>query len=225
MGTYKNVMELLTEEAVERQLKQLPSRVSAYMKVDELVAYALNQLPSLYATTEKGLKYQLRRGRSHYGQQINQAVQRAIAAVQRDPIRSQTPLSDVEQTSQKVLQQMRTLFQDDSLNWDTVPSLVERALRQDNHQPASAKAELYATSHRQQAWNDLDQPPRRPPSVANHRPWRHPFADRLPDSAASQPLESLEAQTSSTINLDVVPQPVMRSPEDFTDWSHPLSQL
>ncbi|TVQ18946.1 MAG: hypothetical protein EA367_13115 [Leptolyngbya sp. DLM2.Bin15] len=224
MGTYKNVMELLTEEAVERQLKQLPSRVTAYIKADELVAYALNQLPSLYATTEKGLKYQLRRGRSHYRQQIDQAVQRAIAAVQRDPIRSQTPLSDVEQKSQKVLQRMRALFQDDSLNWDTVPSLVEQALRQDKHQPA-AGTELYATSHRQQAWNELDQPPRRPPSVANHRPWRHPFADRLPDSTARQPLEPLESQTSSTINLDVVPQPVTRSPEEFTDWGHPLSQL
>lgn len=224
MGTYKNVMELLTEEAVERQLKKLPSRVAAYMKADELVAYALNQLPSLYATTEQGLKYQLRRGRSHYGQQINQAVQRAIAAVQRDPIRSQTPLSDVEQTSQKVLQQMRTLFQDDSLNWDTVPSLVERALRQDKHQSA-AGAEPHTISHRQQAWNELDQPPRRPPSVANHRPWRHPFADRFSDSTASQPVESLESQTSSTINLDVVPQPVTRSPEEFTDWGHPLSQL
>ncbi|HEY9817268.1 MAG TPA: hypothetical protein V6D20_15925, partial [Candidatus Obscuribacterales bacterium] len=179
----------------------------------------------LYATTEKGLKYQLRRGRSNYGQQIDQAVQRAIAAVQRDPIRSQTPLSDVEQKSQKVLQRMRTLFQDDSLNWDTVPSLVERALRQDKNQPASAGTELCGTSHRQQVWNELDQPPRRPPSVAHHRPWRHPFADRLPDSTASQSIEPLESQTGSTINLDVVPQPVTRSPEEFTDWSHPLSQL
>jgi hypothetical protein len=129
MGIYKNVMELLVEEEVVRQSKSLPPRMASYVNQVELVAYALNQLPALYATTEVGLEHQLKRGRERYGSSIVQAVQRALAAVSRDPLRTHAPLQDAQTTPlREVLSQMRLLLRNDKVNWDTLPTAVEHAL-------------------------------------------------------------------------------------------------
>jgi len=222
MGTYKNVMELLTEEAVKRHIKAMPPKVAAYMKPDELVAYALNQLPSLYATTEKGLDYQLQKGRSQYQAQIDQAVNRAIAAVRRDPLRSDKPLSVAEPHSalQPVLHKMRTLLRDDSLNWDTLPTVIEQMMRRSQAETYAAVGPDYAAprSHRQQAWQALDQSVTTPPTLPTRRPLRHPFAQH---SKLSNP------DNDSTIHLDTVPQDrtINETEQDEHDWTHPLYHL
>ncbi|WP_088892717.1 late competence development ComFB family protein [Leptolyngbya ohadii] len=130
MGTYKNIMEMLVEEEVIRQCKALPSRSSSYFNSEELIAYALNQLPPLYATSEQGLQYQLQKGRAKFGPQITQAVQRAIAAVRRDPLRRNTPLEKGQAVPlNNVLQQMRQLLRDEDIEWETLPMAVERAIK------------------------------------------------------------------------------------------------
>lgn len=131
MEIYKNVMELLVEEEVSRQFKALPPRLASYVKEVELTAYALNQLPALYATSEQGLKYQLKRGNDRYKSQISQAVQRALAAVSRDPLRNANPLQAQAVTGLRdVLQQLRRLLKNDKLEWENLPNIVEQALRQ-----------------------------------------------------------------------------------------------
>lgn len=129
MGIYKNVMELLVEEEVSRQYKALSPRMASYVNPTELVAYALNQLPALYATSEKGLEYQLKRGREKYMAQIAQAVQRAMAAVSRDPLRASNPLQDQFATPlREVLHQMRLLLRNDKVDWENLPNAVEQAI-------------------------------------------------------------------------------------------------
>jgi hypothetical protein len=131
MEIYKNVMELLVEEEVSRQFKALPPRFASYVKEVELTAYALNQLPALYATSEQGLQYQLKRGHDRYKKQISQAVQRALAAVSRDPLRNSNPLQAQAVTGLRdVLHQLRLLLKNDKLEWDNLPNMVEQALRQ-----------------------------------------------------------------------------------------------
>ncbi len=128
MGIYKNVMELLVEEEVGRQFKALPDRISAYVNQVEWVAYALNQLPPLYATSEKGLRHQIQRGKAKHGTEIRQAVQRALAAIGRDPLRTSTPLQSPQAPFRRVLTQLRFLLRNDQIEWDTLPSAVEKAL-------------------------------------------------------------------------------------------------
>lgn len=131
MGIYKNVMELLVEEEASRQYKALPPRIASYVNPTELIAYALNQLPALYATSEKGLEYQLKRGREKYKVQIAQAVQRALAAVSRDPLRSSNPLQEQYATPlRNVLHQMRLLLRNDKVDWESLPTAVEQAIVQ-----------------------------------------------------------------------------------------------
>lgn len=144
MTAYKNVMELLVEQEVDRQLAALPAKVAAYVNKLELTAYALNQLPALYATSERGLEFQIRQGKSKYGAQIVQSVNRAIAAIRRDPIRSYAPLPNAQPPLlQEVLTQLRRVLKNDTLNWETLPNAVEQALVSAT-QPASNGPSLEA---------------------------------------------------------------------------------
>jgi hypothetical protein len=131
MGSYRNAMEILVEEEVARQIKSLPPRASTYVNQVELVAYALNQLPALYATSERGLEYQLQRARAKFKDQIRQAVLRALAAIRRDPIRAYAPLQSPQQSAplREVLHQLRVVLKNDKIDWETLPKAIEIALQ------------------------------------------------------------------------------------------------
>lgn len=202
MGSYKNVMEILIEEEMKRQIAALPHRVVAYLNPVELVAYALNQLPPLYATTEKGLNYQLRKGRSEHGVAIAKSVRRAIAAVQRDPIRTCSPLPSQQHNLnlQGVLRRLKLLLKDDQLDWEAVPSAVEHALLKANHahenwnQPWTHPASTlrHATSARQvppysASRGELKQSPQAQPSHRNTSSVRRVSQSGFPAPYATDP--------------------------------------
>ncbi|PSB25859.1 competence protein ComFB [Stenomitos frigidus ULC18] len=122
-------MESLVVEEVEKQLQKLPAKVSSYVNKAEVIAYALNRLPALYATSEKGWEQQVIRARRELGNQILAAVRQAIAAVQRDPLRAVVPLKiGAEQESQVVLQELKELLGQEELSWRNVVDGVENAL-------------------------------------------------------------------------------------------------
>lgn len=98
---YYNVMEDLVAEEVRGQLASLPSRLTQYIKRFEVETYALNRLPTLYASSREGWMHQQKRARKEFQGTIKTAVRQAIAAVQRDLLRSSTPLfQDDEATSE-----------------------------------------------------------------------------------------------------------------------------
>ncbi|MDY7021849.1 MAG: late competence development ComFB family protein [Cyanobacteriota bacterium] len=88
-----NVMQILVLQEVDRQLKELSHHQTQYIKPVEVVTYALNRLPPLYASSQEGLGHQLKQAQSKYKPQITVAVRQGIAAVQRDPLRRSTPLA------------------------------------------------------------------------------------------------------------------------------------
>lgn len=113
MCVYKNVMEILVEEEVVRQYKTLSADIS-YPKPEEIVAYSLNQLPPLYATSEQGLQYQIQRGRIKFEARIAQTVQQAIVAVRRKLQTQNTPLRQTQVAVMgNKLQELRQLYQND----------------------------------------------------------------------------------------------------------------
>ncbi|MGL5195679.1 MAG: late competence development ComFB family protein [Chroococcales cyanobacterium] len=91
---YRNALEPLVVEESQRQLQQLPPKMLGSLKPEsvlaQVVAYALNRLPALYATSDRGWQFQ-----QHQAQklrpQIVMAVRQGFAAVQRDPL---TPVWD-----------------------------------------------------------------------------------------------------------------------------------
>jgi|GEM_PF-425878 len=132
MRAYSNVMELLVEERVKKQVDSLPTPEATSLDSKDLVAYALNRLPPLYATSQEGVEYQIRRARAKYGAQIDQTVHCALLAVQQAPQRQRTPLAlpQVSTAHQQVLQQLRALLQHEAVTWDTLPAEIQEALSQ-----------------------------------------------------------------------------------------------
>ncbi|WP_242034120.1 late competence development ComFB family protein [Richelia sinica] len=127
----RNVMELLVVEEVDRQIQSLPLKIARYITPSEVVAYALNRLPPLYATSKRGWQRQLHRGRTEFYQKIATAVRQGIIAVQRDPLRANDALSFAEDNNNGsgiALQELRQLLQRDDLSWDNLSDIVEQAL-------------------------------------------------------------------------------------------------
>ena len=126
---YTNVMELLVAEEVDKQFAQLPTRVMKYVKRLEVETYALNRLPSLYASSEKGWQYQYDKAKREFNQQVFHAVRQAFAAVQIDPIRLSKPLPLSEDSkSQIALQTLREMLQQPDLSWDMAIRKVGQVL-------------------------------------------------------------------------------------------------
>jgi hypothetical protein len=71
----------------------------------------------------------VQRGRLKYGAEVKQAVQRALAAIRRDPLRTSTPLESSQIPLPEILTQLRFLLKNDHLQWEAVPYAVEQALQ------------------------------------------------------------------------------------------------
>ncbi|MBW4493004.1 MAG: late competence development ComFB family protein [Oscillatoria princeps RMCB-10] len=88
---YRNALEPAVVREVHRQLQTLPPRLVSYINPAQVIAYALNRLPPLYATSEKGWELQEQRIHTELQAEIVMEVRRGIAAVERDPFRAATP--------------------------------------------------------------------------------------------------------------------------------------
>ncbi len=100
--TFKNVMEALVVEEVTKQTEKLPPSVTRYLNLVDVATYALNRLPSLYASSQEGEKWQRWRAKEYLETRIRTTVQKAIASVEKDPIRLSTPL-EKEATDNEII--------------------------------------------------------------------------------------------------------------------------
>ncbi|MFB2839786.1 late competence development ComFB family protein [Floridanema evergladense] len=89
---YINVLEAIVIEEVERQMEKLSPHLAQYINPEQAIAYALNRLPSLYATSEEGWRRQQIKAKTELKNQIKMAVRQGLAAVQKDPLKVTTPL-------------------------------------------------------------------------------------------------------------------------------------
>jgi hypothetical protein len=92
LPSYRNIMEELVDFEVERQMKKLPSVVQDYLDPVEIATYALNRLPPLYASSEKGKIEQEKFAKHQLREKITETVLQAIATIREDPIRHAIPL-------------------------------------------------------------------------------------------------------------------------------------
>jgi hypothetical protein len=98
---YRNAIEPLVAQEVERQLQNLQPAVVAYINPGQVIAYALNRLPTLYATSVEGWNKQQEKAKTQLAKQIALAVKRGLNAVLQDPFKSSTPLKLHDQTGDK----------------------------------------------------------------------------------------------------------------------------
>lgn len=127
-------MERLVAEEVGRQRAKLPKKLREYIKTVEVETYALNRLPALYASSEKGWQMQYEKAGKTHGEAVYEAVRRGIAAVQIDPLRASQPLS-VRQNDQSevILTTFRDLLNQPELTWDDILYRCKRLLLPRDH--------------------------------------------------------------------------------------------
>lgn len=130
--TYQNVMEVLVNEEVDRQMKQIPPKLVEYIDRVEVATYALNRLPPLYASSQEGQRHQQVRGKQKYNNEISTAVRQAFAAVQRDPLRRSTPLTREEaaeyEMARAALEQIQQLLPHKKVSWHNLVNVVQQSL-------------------------------------------------------------------------------------------------
>lgn len=145
-----NVMELLVAEEVEKQVKAMHPRMLKYLKRVEVETYALNRLPSLYASSEKGWQHQYEKARRELHNQIKSSVRQAFAAVQVDPIRSSEPLRGQDNEAANVaLNALRDILKQPDLTWDGAITRLRTVMsRRSGQSTPTAPPEPTDTSHR-----------------------------------------------------------------------------
>lgn len=92
-GVKINVMEALVTQEAKRQLKALPPKTREYLTELDIITYALNRLPPLYASSQEGIAHQTKAAKQNHQQAIQTEVQRAIAIIRRDPLRRTTRIT------------------------------------------------------------------------------------------------------------------------------------
>ncbi|WP_226592983.1 late competence development ComFB family protein [Microseira wollei] len=110
MDLYLNALEPLVVQEVERQLQNLPPALVAYINPAQAIAYALNRLPPLYATSEEGWNRQQQKAKTQLAQQIESAVKSGLNAVLQNPLKPSTPLQLPPQTAEKYDRQILVNF-------------------------------------------------------------------------------------------------------------------
>ncbi|NJK49267.1 late competence development ComFB family protein [Candidatus Gracilibacteria bacterium] len=136
--THENVMEILVLEELERQIKQYPEALTQYINKVEVCTFALNRLPALYASCEKGKNMQKLIGQKEYRDEIKKSVRQALAAIQRDPLRVSTPLiSDLNEeyyAAVTALKNLQSLLEEENLldyqelTWENLVTVMRHAL-------------------------------------------------------------------------------------------------
>ena len=123
--TYKNVMEILVDEEIEFQLKHNVTIAdsASYLNLIEVATFALNRLPSLYASSQEGIERQkrkLRQDKDLKGK-ISIAVSQGFAAVERDPLRRSTPIKsksyDTIEEIKQIITQLGDFLPEKELSW------------------------------------------------------------------------------------------------------------
>lgn len=97
-GSKVNVMETLVAEELARQIKTLHPRTKNDLNQLDIITYALNRLPPLYASSQEGIAYQTQEAKHNHLLAIQREVERAIKTVRRQPNpRSKTRITSSNQ--------------------------------------------------------------------------------------------------------------------------------
>ncbi|BBC22263.1 late competence development ComFB family protein [Pseudanabaena sp. ABRG5-3] len=129
MSSCRNALEELVIEEAEAQYKRLGADVKKRVDLSEVIAYTLNRLPPMYATTQRGWVQQRKKADQELGAAIAKTVRNGFLSTQSDVLRQQDPIPAHELISQaRSLVKLRKLFNKDYLKWKDVPDVVRDAL-------------------------------------------------------------------------------------------------
>jgi hypothetical protein len=138
MSSCRNTLEELVIEEAEAQYSRLGADVQKRVDLSEVIAYTLNRLPPMYATTQRGWSQQRKKASQELQSAIAKTVRNGFLSTQSDALRQTDPIPAHELISQaRSLFKLRKLFNKDHLKWKDIPEVVRNALDSGSHQIGS----------------------------------------------------------------------------------------
>jgi hypothetical protein len=129
MSNCRNALEELVIAEAESQYKRLGAEIKNRVDLSEVIAYTLNRLPPMYATTQRGWNQQRKKAEQELGTAITKTVRNGFLSTQSDMLRQQDPIPAHELISQaRSLAKLRKLFNKEYLTWKDIPEVVRDAL-------------------------------------------------------------------------------------------------
>jgi Late competence development protein ComFB len=127
---YINVIEDVVAAAAKSLVKTVRMGLQAKIKLDDVIACALNLLPAMYASTEYGMKVLRHKIKTEMIETITAMVRQAIVQVCKAPIRQvePTPLAAFDIELDRTIFALQTIFEHEQVTWKNVVSLVEAKL-------------------------------------------------------------------------------------------------
>ncbi len=127
---YSNVLEKLVVLVAEHLMRDVPPAVSSQIDMPEIIAFALNRLPPMYVTSDRGYKLSRQRAQSELTKEITAQVRQAILKVGRSPKRLMPPLplKKFEQEHEEALAELRRILQRPDITSKNVVEIVEALL-------------------------------------------------------------------------------------------------
>jgi Late competence development protein ComFB len=127
---YVNVMEEVVAAAAKSLVQTVRMGLQSKIKLDDVVACALNLLPAMYASTENGMKFLRHKIKTEMIETITAMVRQAIVKVCKAPIRqvAPIPLTVFEQELAQAMTALQTILEQEQVTWKNVVSLIEAKL-------------------------------------------------------------------------------------------------
>jgi hypothetical protein len=127
---FTNALEKLVIANVKQQMIQLATVLARPVKVEDAAAYALNRLPTMYATSAEGLQYQQQKATTELADEISSTVIQALLTLGKAPTRmvGPLPINKFDLEEEQALLELKPILQRDEITWRNVTTLVEEAL-------------------------------------------------------------------------------------------------
>jgi hypothetical protein len=130
MPLFINAVEEIVAKQSAEIIAQMDERISSRLRAPEVIAYALNRLPTLYATSWNGYNISRQRGINELSKDIILTVRNAaLKILQSPPAPSTTPFTtDFEAEAQETLQNLRRIMDRDDIDLSNVVQVVQEFL-------------------------------------------------------------------------------------------------
>jgi hypothetical protein len=142
LSSCSNAIEELVIQEVKAQIKSMNLILQTQVDISGVIAYALNRLPPMYATTQRGWSQQRKRAREEVSEQISGAVRQGILGIRKDILRVSQPLPAQElETEARSLALLQRILHRPDLRWQELRLALQESVA-NIHDQGSATSHL-----------------------------------------------------------------------------------
>jgi len=139
----KNAIEEPVIQEVKVQIKSMSLGLQNQVNACAVIAYALNRLPTMYATTQRGWSQQRKRAREELSDQITGAVRQGILGIRKDILRESQPLPAIAlETEARSLANLQRILNQPDLRWREIEAALCNKLANIHDQGITANGHM-----------------------------------------------------------------------------------